>query len=85
MGLLECGVRIGLHCWHWPTTDRAIGRISASFLQVSAYCCKRPLVVVLIVGFDISVAHRPINATVHRACCCVWRQRLAYGTAIARA
>eukprot|EP00966_Prymnesium_polylepis_P296048 6837914-Prymnesium_polylepis.1 len=26
-----------------------------------------------------------INATVQRACCCVWRQRLAYGAAIAGA
>eukprot|EP00966_Prymnesium_polylepis_P069989 1627123-Prymnesium_polylepis.1 len=54
-------------------------------VQVSAYCCERPLVVVLIARLDTSAAHWSINATVHRACCCVWRQRLAYGAAIVRA
>ena len=56
-----------------------------STVQASAYCCERPLVVVLITGLDISAAHHHQRIHVHRACCCVWRQRLAYEAAIVRA
>jgi hypothetical protein len=56
-----------------------------STVQASAYFCERPLVVVLITGLDTSAAHHHQHIHVHRACCCVWLQRLAYGAAIIRA